>query len=209
VTSLKIIDYVCIGLALLLVIRGALRGFISEFMTIASVALGALGSLFLYRPGADFLRTRGLQAFVEGLPDVLHRMLPGLVRNIPEIIAFILIFAGIFLMVKLVEYLLKDIIQRVSLGGVDRFLGLLFGLAEGLALISLLLLALKLQPVFDTESLLEGSFFAGLLLPLITRPQSLNPALPVSVVPAVWGGWGAGALNLARRLGGAVCSKIS
>jgi membrane protein required for colicin V production len=198
---LKVIDYVCIGLALLLVIRGTLRGFISEFMTLASLVLGALGSLFLYRPCAVFLRDHGLQAFVEGVPAFLQRLLPALVRNIPEILSFALIFVGIFLMVKLVEYLLTDIIQRVSLGGVDRFLGFLFGLAEGAVLISLLLLALKLQPVFDVESLLEGSFFAGIFFPLITRPGSLSPA------PA--GGLSAIAANLAMDLAGIVCSKIS
>jgi membrane protein required for colicin V production len=190
---LKLIDYVCVGLLLLLVIRGTLRGFISEFMTLASLVLGALGSLFLYRPCADFLRDRGLRTFVEGIPAFLQRLLPALVQNIPEILAFVLIFVVIFAMVKLVEYLLNDIIQRVSLGGVDRFLGFLFGMAEGAVVISLLLLALKLQPVFDVNSLLEESFFAGLLFPLIARPE----------VPA--DGLSAFAIDLA----GMVCSKIS
>jgi membrane protein required for colicin V production len=175
VSSLAVIDYVFIGLALLLVIRCTLRGFISEFMTLASLVLGFLGSLFLYRSGAAFLRGRGLEAMTKKIPGIVQKLLPALVRNIPEIISFVLIFAVVFAIVKLVEYLLKDIVQRISLGGVDRFLGFLFGLAEGIMVISLVLLVLTMQPVFDAGPLLEGSFFAKLLLPVITRREPFGP----------------------------------
>jgi membrane protein required for colicin V production len=144
-------------------------------MTLASLVLGALGAVFLYRPCAAFLRDRGLKTFTENIPSFIQKLAPALVRNIPEILAFALIFVVIFLAVKLVEYLLSDIVQRISLGGVDRFLGFLFGMAEGIAVISLLFLALKLQPVFDAAPLLEGSFFAELLLPLIGGPGPLRP----------------------------------
>jgi membrane protein required for colicin V production len=179
-SSFKLIDYIGLFLILLLAIRCTLRGFISEFMTLASLVLGVLGSLFLYRFGADFLRDHGLRTFTENIPGFIRELLPALVRSIPEILACILIFAIIFLAVKLVGYLLKDIIQQISLGGVDRFLGFLFGLTEGIVVISLLLLALKLQPVFDAAPLLEGSFFAELLLPLIGRPGSVLPATALS-----------------------------
>ncbi|MDR1971095.1 MAG: CvpA family protein [Treponema sp.] len=171
-SSLKIIDLVFIGLTLLLVIRCTLRGFISEFMTLASLVLGLLCSIFLYRNGAAFLRDRGLETLTERIPRIIRQFLPGLVRNIPEIIAFILIFALVFILVKLVEYLLTDIVERINLGGVDRFLGFLFGMAEGIAVTSLLLLALMMQPIFNAGPLLEGSFFAELLIPLITRPPA-------------------------------------
>ncbi|MDR3147549.1 MAG: CvpA family protein [Treponema sp.] len=176
--SFKLIDYIFFALTLILVIRCTLRGFISEFMTLASLVLGSLGSLFLYRPCADFLRDRGLRTFTEKIPGFIQKLMPGLVQNIPEILAFILIFVVIFLAVKLVEYLLTDIIQRISLGGVDRLLGFLFGLAEGLAVTSLALLLLSMQPIFDVESLLEGSFFAELLLPLVGRPEVLRTVPP-------------------------------
>jgi membrane protein required for colicin V production len=194
VSSLKILDYVFLGLALLLVIRCTLRGFISEFVALASLVLGALGSLFLYRSCAAFLRDHGLRTFTDNIPAFIQKLFPALVRNIPEILAFVLVFAVIFFAVKLVGYLLKDIIQRISLGGVDRFLGLLFGLAEGIAVISLLLLILRLQPLFDAAPLLEGSFFAELLLPLIGRPGSWGP------VPG---------LNAMLKAAGLPCSKIS
>jgi membrane protein required for colicin V production len=167
----KIIDLVFIGLTLLLVIRCTLRGFVSEFMTLASLVLGVLGSVFLYRDSAAFLRGQGIEAVTEKIPEVLRRLLPGLIQNIPEILSFALIFVLVFVLVKLVEYLLVDIVNRIHLGGVDRFLGFLFGLAEGIAVTSLLLLVLTLQPIFNAGPLLEGSLAAELLLPLITRRE--------------------------------------
>ncbi|MDR2377094.1 MAG: CvpA family protein [Treponema sp.] len=193
-TSFKLIDYVFFGLTLLLVIRCTLRGFIAEFMTLASLVLGALGSLFLYRPCAAFLRDHGLRTFTGNLPSFIQKLLPALVQNIPEILAFVLIFIVIFFAVKLVEYLLKDIIQRISLGGVDRFLGFLFGMVEGIMITSLLLLFLSIQPVFNAAPLLEGSFFAEILLPLIGRRGS-----PESVLSD----------GLTAVAAGLLCSRIS
>jgi membrane protein required for colicin V production len=167
----KIIDLVFIGLTLLLVIRCTLRGFLAEFMTLASLVLGALGAVFLYRDSAAFLRDQGIEAVTGKIPEILQKLLPGLIRNIPEILSFILIFVLVFVLVKLVEYLLTDIVKRINLGGVDRFLGFLFGLAEGIAVTSLLLLVLAMQPVFNAGPLLEGSVFAELLFPLIIRRE--------------------------------------
>jgi membrane protein required for colicin V production len=172
---------VFIGLTLLLVVRCTLRGFISEFMTLASLVLGVLCSLFLYRNCAAFLRPRGLEAFTEKIPGFIQKLLPALVRNIPEILSFALIFAVVFVLVKLVEYLLTDIVERINLGGVDRFLGFLFGFAEGIMVAGLLLLAFTMQPVFDPGPLLEGSFFAELLLPLIIRRGASAEGLRASV----------------------------
>jgi membrane protein required for colicin V production len=164
-----VIDYILFVFALLLVIRAALRGFVSEFMALASLVVGALGAVFLHRPCAVFLRQRGLEEAIRKIPELLQKLLPGLVNSIPEIIAFVAIFVLIFVLAKLVEHLLKDIIQRISLAAVDHFLGLLFGMAEGIAVISLVLLVIRIQPIFDTQSLLENSFFAKLLFPFIIR----------------------------------------
>jgi uncharacterized membrane protein required for colicin V production len=49
---------------------------------------------------------------------------------------------------------------------VDKFLGILFGIAEGMVLAALVVLLLRLQPLFDPSSLLRDSLFARLLLPL-------------------------------------------
>lgn len=148
--NIAAIDIIFIVLILILVIRCALRGFIEELMSMASVVLGILGGIFLYRSGAAFIRERFLD-----------------VKILPEILAFIALFLIFFMAVKFLEYLLQDIILRINLGGVDRVLGIFWGIGEGILLICVVLFLLSVQPLVDTAPLLEGSFFARLLLPLV------------------------------------------
>jgi membrane protein required for colicin V production len=156
--SLAVADIVFAVLILILMIRCALRGFISAMLSWASVALGLLMAFLLYKNGAAFLRERFF----------------GNLQVAPEALAFIVLFLIVFVAVQILETILKDIIQRISLGGVDRVLGLIFGFFEGLLLVSLILFLLVIQPLFPPEAALGNSFFARLLLPLIAAPGSFE-----------------------------------
>lgn len=120
--------------------------------------LGILASLFFYTNGGEYLR-------VKFWPDL---------KIIPEVIAFIALFLIVFITVKLLEIMLKGIINGVRLSGVDRFIGIFFGLAEGIAVVSLILFVLRIQPLFDSSLILSESFFAKLLLPLITGSEIIT-----------------------------------
>jgi membrane protein required for colicin V production len=143
---------VFLGLMGLFMIRCYIKGIISELMSMAAVVLGLLASLFFYKNGAAFIRAKYL-------PDL---------KVIPEILAFITLFIIVFIVVKFLEILLKGVIEGVQLKGADHFLGIIFGFAEGLAVISLILFLLRIQPLFNPSVLLSDSFFAKILLPLIT-----------------------------------------
>ncbi|MDR3343361.1 MAG: CvpA family protein [Treponema sp.] len=153
--SLAPIDIIFIVLILIFVIRCALRGFIEEVLSMAAVVFGFLGAIFFYKNGGVFVR--------EKIPSLEQ------VQFIPEILAFIILFFIVFLVIKVLEYILKDIIQLVKLSAVDRVLGVLFGLVEGIVLVALVISVLNLvQPIFFKERpVLEGSIFAEKLLPFI------------------------------------------
>jgi membrane protein required for colicin V production len=144
------IDIVFAVLAVILIIRASLRGFVEEFMAMASLVLGLLGAVLFYKNAGLFIRERYM-------PEV---------RVIPEILGFLILFLIIFILIKILAHILEDIIQRIHLGGVNRFLGFLFGIVEGLTLISLILIVLVVQPLFDPGPLLGESYFARFLLPL-------------------------------------------
>ena len=150
--NLAIIDVIFIVLIFILVIRGGLRGFITELMSMAAVALGLLAAVLFYKPGAAFVRTK-----------ILADM-----QLVPELIAFVALVIIVFLGIKLLERIIQDIISRVHLlGGINHALGLAFGLLEGLLLVSLLLFVINIQPLFDPASLLEKSLFERILDPLV------------------------------------------
>ena len=156
--NFSVIDIIFILLIALFIIRCYLKGFVSELFSMAAFILGILASLFFYKNGGEFLRAQ---------------FWPGL-KLIPEIVAFIGLFVFVFIIVKFVEIMLKGIIERIQLSGVDRFIGIFFGLAEGIAVISLVLFLLRIQPLFDPSSILSESVFARLLLPLIAGKESVS-----------------------------------
>jgi membrane protein required for colicin V production len=149
--SLEPIDIIFIALLLIVAIRCALRGFIEEVMSMASVVGGIFSAVFFYKRGGAFLREQYLGNF----------------GAVPEILAFGILFFIPFAGIRIVEHIIKDIITRVNWGGIDRLLGVLFGIIEGIVLIALVLFVIDIQPLFDKNLLLEKSFFARFLLPVV------------------------------------------
>lgn len=161
-TVLDIIFTVLIGL---FIVRCYLKGFVTELLSMAGIALGLLAALFFHKNGADFLRDRFW-------PDL---------RVIPEILAFIALFVIIFILIKFLCLMIKGIIEGIKLGGLDRSLGLIFGFAEGIVVVSLFLFIIRIQPIFNPAPLLADSFFAQLLLPLIVGPENVIPFIPAQI----------------------------
>jgi membrane protein required for colicin V production len=145
------IDWVFVVLALIFIIRSGLKGFISEFTGMASIILGILAALFLYKNGGIYLR---------------RHFIPN-IKIIPEILAFLAIFLIVFVLIRIVGFLLRDISERINLHSFDHFLGLILGIVQGLTVITLLLFVLARQPLFDSGPILEKSIFGDFILPLI------------------------------------------
>jgi membrane protein required for colicin V production len=89
------------------------------------------------------------------------------VKIVPEVIAFAALFIIVYIVVKIIEMTLKNIIEGIQLGGLDRLLGAALGIIEGIVVVCLILFLLSIQPFFDSGPVLEKSIFATFLLPLI------------------------------------------
>jgi len=146
-----VVDFVFAGVIVLFVLRCAVRGFVSEIMSLAALAVGLLSAIFFFRTTAGFIR---------------EKLMPE-VATVPEVLAFLAIFILVFIVARIIESILKGVVRAVGLGGLDRFLGVALGLAEGLLVVCVLLFLVGIQPFFDSEAVLRGSFFAELLLPFI------------------------------------------
>ncbi|MDR2314270.1 MAG: CvpA family protein [Spirochaetaceae bacterium] len=149
--TLKAIDTVFFILLGLLTFRGFLKGFTGELFSIASISVGLIAAVFFFKPGGAFLRSR-----------YFHDL--GL---IPEILAFGGIFLLVFIAGKILARVVKDIITGLHLEKLDKALGLVLGLAEALALISVTLLIIMIQPFFEALPLLGESLFARFIVPLL------------------------------------------
>jgi membrane protein required for colicin V production len=91
------------------------------------------------------------------------------------------------LAIKVIEKLVNDIVSKVKLfQWLNRFLGIFLGLIEGMALITLLLFIIDVQPLLDNdqkERIVAGSIFANRIMPFIEKtkehiPNTLKDVLP-------------------------------
>ncbi|MCL1836209.1 MAG: CvpA family protein [Treponema sp.] len=150
--DVAIIDIVFIIIIAGFALRCAAKGFVSALMSIAALICALLAAIFFFRNGALIIR----------------KYLLSDIKVLPEIISFILLFLVIFTVVKLFEIFLRNSVQIIKLGAADRFLGLIFGIAQGTVFVCLLLFIFNIQPFFNVEPFLRESFFAKMLMPFIS-----------------------------------------
>jgi membrane protein required for colicin V production len=148
------LDWIFVVLIFLLGARCMARGFIAELLSVASVVLGLLAALLLYKGAAALLR------------DKLG------VKTLPEVLAFAAIFLIVFIIVRIIDRLVSEGIEASQLGGLDRVLGLVLGLVEGILVTAIVLVALSLlRPVLksavDLSKLIDGSAFGRVILPIV------------------------------------------
>ena len=112
------------------VLKGLLRGLMKELCTLVGLIAGALLALNFYGPLAKSMKT----AF--SLPDQLC-----------AILAFLAIFLLTMLLFVFVGIILSRYVKLMYVGGLNRVAGGLFGLIQGVIILSLLVFALTLKPL--------------------------------------------------------------
>jgi membrane protein required for colicin V production len=149
------IDVVFLVLIVVLAIRGAIRGFVTEIGSVAALVVGLGGAILFYKP----------------LAALIGRLFGVSMWN--PLIAFLILFLLLYLVIKLLERLLHAVFDKLNLERLDRAIGFFLGLAEGLLAVCVLLFLLNWQPLFDARKLLEHSLFARVLSPILPSPQRI------------------------------------
>jgi len=167
-SNLPVIDLVFVVLIVLMVVHGYVKGFIEEIFSWASIVLAILLAVMFYKAGSEFLRTQ-----FTALANV---------KVVPEILAFVAVFLIVGLVLKMLERLLKDVVMGMKLGGLNKALGAVFGVIEGLAITTLVLFVIRVVPFLNDADLLADSVFAEILLQFTNFPiegtlDAINTAL--------------------------------
>jgi len=143
--SFVTIDWIFSIIILIFAVSGLIKGFIDNvFGKIAFVA-GILLAYLFYKDVATGL-----------LKDI----------KIPvaaNIISFLLIFVVTFLVIKIIQMIVAKVFEWSILKSLDRTLGFIFGIVEGIAVVCLIVFLLTAQPFFNTQTLFEGSFYFNLI----------------------------------------------
>ena len=94
-----------------------------------------------------------------------------------KIAAFIIIFIIVFLAVKILQSIVSGLFAGEILKGLDRALGFLFGIVQGIFFAAVILFALKTQTFIDVSNLLAASYFYHIFETLITPALVRETAL--------------------------------
>lgn len=126
---MEYVDYAVLGIIVISILVGALRGFIKEVFSLAVWAAAFL---------VAFQYSGALAMMLES-----HVELPSARTS--------LAFAGLFLVVLLIggliTFLIGKLVEKTGLSGTDRLLGGVFGALRGLILILVVMLVAGLTPV--------------------------------------------------------------
>jgi membrane protein required for colicin V production len=152
--AITVIDWVLIGILVLSLLIGALRGLVYEVLSVfVWIAAFVLAQYFA--------------------PEVATK-LPGVTESIRYMAAFVLIFIGVAFVAGLITQLIKKLITAVGLRAVDRTLGAIFGLLRG----GILLLAIAVvvnMTALRTLADWQASQGANILTQVLVK---LKPLLP-------------------------------
>lgn len=151
--NLPLIDHIFIVIIAASAFIGFLKGFLDEVLgkviPIASIFVAFIGFKYVLAPVESHIK----------------------IRVVAVICSFLLVFIACFIALKIFQVVLKKIFSGAILKSLDRFLGLVFGLVEGVAVVCIILLILTAQPWFNTDSILKGSLFLKYLEPVISIPK--------------------------------------
>lgn len=138
------VDYVIIAIVLLSALISVVRGFVREAFSLA----GWIGAFWV----AFTFSERLAMWFVNYISVSSMRLL----------VAFFILLILTLFVVALINFLISQLVEKTGLTGTDRVLGVLFGVARGVAVVTLLVLLAGLTPVTSDswwkESLLLPHF---------------------------------------------------
>lgn len=92
------------------------------------------------------------------------------VKGVCIAVSFAILFIATFLAVKIIQTAIKSFFSGDILKSLDRVLGFILGLFEGILVISAILILLVSQPWFSLGSLLDSSFYWSMLDSFLTKP---------------------------------------
>lgn len=137
-------DFIFVCIILLFIIVSTIRGFVSELFGKASWILGLVAGFIFY--------------------DDISKMFSNSISNgmVRGILGFVIVFLIVFIIFRLLEIIFSRLVENEILSSLNRALGFLLGVGEGVALVSIIIHLLKWQTIIKT-AFLDGSFFVNLL----------------------------------------------
>lgn len=137
------LDVAIILIALILMVRAGIRGFVAEAFGVAALVAGiAVAAAWVVPASAYVDAAVGSDSFWN------------------KIIAFLALFLATYAVFKLVEHVMRGLSRTLRLQQLDHVFGLALGVVEGAVIGAVVIAGLHAQPWFEVAAVLERSVAA-------------------------------------------------
>ena len=157
-------DLAFVLIIVLMTVIATVRGFVSEILLKGAPFLSIWAGILLYKFPLKYLEIH--------IPQRIWAV----------VISFFLVFVIVYIILMVLRVLLKKAVKNEILKGPDRFLGFVFGLAEGLAVVVLLLIIFVSQPFGPLKEIAENCLFYKVFKTLIAMPlETVNSFMNMEI----------------------------
>lgn len=140
------IDIVFLVIVFILCVRAAVKGFLDEVFGFGAVIAGIFCAFYF-------------------MPVLSPHLESSMDKKLAAVLSFVILFAAVFLLLKIIQYALKSIFSGAILKSLDHGLGFIFGIAEGCLCVFIICFIMEiLQPWIDTEALRKSSVLYTVLI---------------------------------------------
>lgn len=122
-------DYAVVGIIGLSILISVVRGFVREALSLVTWVAAFWVAFTFYALLASLL------------VNIIHT------PSLQTIVAFAVLFLATLLLGALINYLIAQLIDKTGLSGTDRVLGVAFGFARGVLLVTVLVMLASLTPL--------------------------------------------------------------
>ena len=136
----QVINFLIIAICLYFAVRGMFFGFVSGIFSL----LAYIVSYFL-----AVLFAPSLVQYVKEIIDTNELLV--------QIISYVVIFLISYILIKVIEVQVARIMRTSILSGLNRVMGIVLGLLQGMVIIVFIDFLLRVQPVFDFSLILSSS----------------------------------------------------
>ena len=150
--NLSWLDILFLVIMIFTVINASIKGFIHEFFSKAAFILGIFLAAAFYTKLNTYV--------IKGVK----------IEILSKIVSFLIIFILVYIVMRLIQMIVKKAFSGEIMSGLDHSLGFFVGIAEGLAIVSLILVLFYMQPWFDVSELLQKCFFHRMLGGILSSP---------------------------------------
>ncbi len=127
------LDLVILGIILLSALISLIRGFVKESISLITWIVAGVVAFRYFSPMAGLL-----ESFIEA-------------STIRNIVGFAILFVSTLIIGAIVNYVMGQLVSKTGLSGTDKTLGVVFGGARGVLIVTMVILLASLTPMPEAQ----------------------------------------------------------